>query len=331
MRAPTPVGALGARTHRWRRNFRECADDHEGRPYGALRLGARKAPGRRGACVQYHGVMNSPAEWWVTPLVVMTGYVVMFVAENVSPLRRRVEQLIPHVTRNFTTGAISLAVMTLIQAPLLVPVAEWSARNGIGVLELIELPRGVEILLAILLLDYTLWIWHWANHRVPALWRFHLVHHVDRDLDASTALRFHFGELTLSIFYRAAQIVVIGASTESVWIWQMILFVSILFHHSNWRIPEKLDRVLARLVVTPRMHGIHHDAVPTHTHSNFASLVTWWDYLHRTVRLDVPQERITIGVPAYQSGRDVTIGKILLLPFRKQRDDWRAAGSEAAR
>jgi sterol desaturase/sphingolipid hydroxylase (fatty acid hydroxylase superfamily) len=105
-------------------------------------------------------------------------------------------------------------------------------------------------------------------------------------------------------------------------LWQTILFASILFHHSNVRLPLALERVLVRLIVTPRMHGIHHSDREDETNSNWSSMFSVWDFLHRTFRLDVPNEDVVIGVPAYRDGRDVTIGKLLTMPFRKQRKDW---------
>ena len=189
-------------------------------------------------------------------------------------------------------------------------------------LHLVHWPRWAVLLATVVLLDYTLWWWHWASHRVPFLWRFHLVHHVDRDLDASTALRFHFGELALSVPVRALQVVVIGVDVQGLWLWQTILFASILFHHSNVRLPARIERLLVLLIVTPRMHGIHHSDVIEETNSNWSSLLSAWDFLHRTSRLEVPQESITIGVPAFNDPRDVTLGRILVLPFQHQRNDW---------
>lgn len=246
----------------------------------------------------------------------------MLLAELLAPLRPTVESRFRRIVRNLSAGGISLALMTLLQAPLLQPVSAWIVRDRIGLLQMVEWPRWVEMLVAIVLLDYTLWWWHWANHRVPFLWRFHLVHHIDRDLDASTALRFHFGELALSIPVRAAQMLIIGVDPYALWLWQTILFGSILFHHANVRLPRSLERVLVRLIVTPRMHGIHHSEREDETNSNWSSLLSVWDFMHRTFRLDVPDERIVIGVPAFQDPRDITIGKILALPFRGQRDDW---------
>lgn len=264
--------------------------------------------------------MASPSSITATVIIVAAG--LMLVAEAVAPLRPAVESKFRRVVRNLSTGGISLALMTLVQAPLLQPVASWIVRERVGLLQVVEWPPWVETLVAVVLLDYGLWWWHWATHRVPFLWRFHLVHHVDRDLDASTALRFHFGELALSVPVRAVQMIAIGVDAQSLWLWQTLLFGSILFHHANIRLPFAFERVLARVFVTPRMHGIHHSDREDQTHSNWSSLLSVWDFLHRTFRLDVPDEQITIGVPAHASPEDVTIGKILMLPFRRQRGDW---------
>ncbi|HVE71429.1 MAG TPA: sterol desaturase family protein [Thermoanaerobaculia bacterium] len=264
----------------------------------------------------------SALPFWLLPAVVAISFLGFSLTETVAPLRGRVESRLRRLARNATTGGVSFAVMSLLQTPLLVPVAAAVQRHQIGLLHWIELPRVWSIVVAVLLLDYTLYIWHWANHRVPFLWRFHLPHHVDRDMDASTALRFHFGELALSMPVRAAQIAIIGADPLAVAIWQTLLFAAVLFHHSNTRLPKRFESVLVRLIVTPRMHGIHHAARPDQTNSNWSSIFSFWDVLHRTFRLDVPDEEVRIGIPAYQDPRDVTLGRILTMPFRRQRDDW---------
>jgi sterol desaturase/sphingolipid hydroxylase (fatty acid hydroxylase superfamily) len=260
----------------------------------------------------------------VFAIVVAAAFAAMLLFEHLRPLRREREPKLRRVARNAATGAIALVVAFPLQLALLLPVSQWMMQHQIGLLHAIRLPSAARTALALILLDYTLWIWHWANHRVPLLWRFHLVHHVDRDLDASTALRFHFGEQAMSVGYRAAQIVAIGAEPAAVWIWQIVLFVCIFFHHSNLRLPARAERVLVRLIVTPRMHGIHHAQREAWTNSNWSSILTVWDVLHRTLRLNVPDAEIVIGVPAYDDAREVTVGRIQMLPFRRMRDDWRA-------
>lgn len=258
----------------------------------------------------------------ITAAVIAVTFTLFLLLERIRPLRREVEPAWRRVFRNLAVGALSLAVALPLQLALLLPVSRWMTARRVGILHALDLPAPVRIALAVVLLDYTLWIWHWASHRVPFLWRFHLVHHVDRDLDASTALRFHFGEQALAVCYRAAQVAVIGAEPLAVWIWQIVLFVSILFHHSNVRLPARWENVLVRLVVTPRMHGIHHAQREEWTHSNWSSILTCWDFLHRTMVTRVPDAEIVIGIPAYDDPRAVTLGRILLLPFRRRRNEW---------
>ena len=274
--------------------------------------------------------MSFQVPWWSTPLVVLGTFLTMLAIETVRPLRKAVEPKVRRVARNFATAGLSFAVVSLIQTPVVLPLSEWVVAKDFGFVRLSPLSGPLRLLLAILLLDYTLWFWHWLNHRVPFFWRFHLVHHIDRDLDASTALRFHFGELALSAGYRALQVVVIGAEPAALWIWQTILFVAILFHHSNTRLPLGLERVVVRFVVTPRMHGIHHSDRRNETDSNWSSILSIWDTLHRTMVLNVPQREIEIGVPAYQEPSRVTLGRILALPFRSRPDDWVSADGRPA-
>jgi sterol desaturase/sphingolipid hydroxylase (fatty acid hydroxylase superfamily) len=173
----------------------------------------------------------------------------------------------------------------------------------------------VRFLAGVLLLDYTLWWWHRLNHVAPPLWRFHVVHHLDRDLDASTALRFHFGEMALAALFRATQVRFLGVDEEALLWWQRVLLVSILFHHSNIELPERFERRLVRVFVTPRMHGIHHSEVMEQTNSNWSSLFSWWDMLHGTFIYDVPQASITIGVEGFRE--DLGLPKLLALPFER--------------
>jgi sterol desaturase/sphingolipid hydroxylase (fatty acid hydroxylase superfamily) len=266
--------------------------------------------------------MRWPPFPWIAPAAVAGAFLFFLLIETWRPLRRSRESRLRRIARNLATAGIGVATWELLAIPILLPVSRWTMERNFGLLNRLSLTGWVRVAAALVLLDYTLWFWHWVNHRVGFFWRFHSVHHVDRDMDASTAIRFHFGELGLSVFYRALQVAVIGVDPGSVAVWQTLLFVSILFHHSNTRLPLAVERVLVRVIVTPRMHGIHHSDFQNETNTNWSSLLSAWDYLHRTIRLDVPQDAITIGLPAYDDPRKVTLGRILALPFRRQRDDW---------
>jgi sterol desaturase/sphingolipid hydroxylase (fatty acid hydroxylase superfamily) len=239
--------------------------------------------------------------------------------ERRRPLRRQVESKLERNARNLAVAGVAAVTLQLAERPVIERLTALVERRRVGLLKLAALPRPLEIALAVVLLDYTLYVWHVLTHRVPALWRFHLVHHADLDLDASTALRFHFGELVVSVAWRAAQVTVIGVSPRSLSAWQKLLFVSILFHHSNVRLPVEVERRLNRFIVTPRMHGIHHSMVRRERDANWSSGLTLWDKLHGTLRLDVPQDEIEIGVPLYRAPAELGLIEILKLPFDSDR------------
>lgn len=249
--------------------------------------------------------------------------------ESRRPLRRRRESKATRLGRNLAMAGLSAAASSVLAAPLLRPLVAKVEKERLGLLNQIRLPGWVRAAAGVLLLDYTLWWWHYANHRNALLWRFHLVHHVDRDCDASTALRFHFGEMSLSVLFRMLQVRVLGVDDRAISMWQTALFVSIFFHHSNLRLPIGVEREMVKWIVTPRMHGIHHSDFLRETDSNWSSLLSCWDRLHGTMRLDVPQSAVQIGVPAYQRPEDVTLSRITILPFVREGDDWIGASGTA--
>jgi sterol desaturase/sphingolipid hydroxylase (fatty acid hydroxylase superfamily) len=249
-------------------------------------------------------------------------FVVLLGVERLLPLRVRVEPGPRRLGRNLVLGGISLGISELLTVPLVLPLADWVATRRLGLLGLLPgLAAPWRVLLGVLLLDYTLWWWHWLNHRVRWLWRLHLVHHADPDLDASTGLRFHAGEMVLSVGYRAAQVALLGVSAPALAAYQALLFASVAFHHSNTRLPFGLERVLVHVLVTPRMHGIHHSDYREETDSNYASLLSVWDRLHGTLRLGVAAASVRIGVPAYQ-GRPLGFLRLLALPFDPGEPAW---------
>ncbi len=217
--------------------------------------------------------------------------------------------------RNLVTAAPSGAVMQALEMPIALKLAEYAESGRLGLIPQLGLQPIAAGIISILLLDYTLYWWHYLTHRVAALWRFHQVHHIDQEMDATTALRFHFGEITISVSFRALQIAVIGPSPMAVAVWQVFLFLCIFFHHSNVRLPVALERSIARLIITPRLHGIHHSIAPEEVNSNWSSGLTVWDFLHGTLRTDVPQEALTLGVPGFLEQYEDAAGKALKLPF----------------
>ena len=260
---------------------------------------------------------------WLSGALVLGAFGALVWLEYRRPLRRSVEPKAAHDARDLAMGGLGAATLQVLERPVVEPLAELVERRRWGLLKLVRLPAWVEVPLALVLMDYTLYLWHVLTHRVPWLWRFHRVHHVDLELDAATAVRFHFGELALSVPWRAAQVLLIGTSPRALSIWQTATIGSILFHHSNLRLPVAVERALSRVIVTPRMHGIHHSIVEEETNSNWSNGLALWDRLHGTLRLNVPQEAVTIGLPAYRRPAEVTLGRVLVMPFGPERPSWR--------
>lgn len=239
----------------------------------------------------------------------------LFLLERRRPLRRQVDPGPRRIARNAAMAGVTAVVLHAADRPVTRRATEWVERRGWGLMPRLPMPEWLRTAATVLLFDYSLYLWHVLLHRVPLLWRCHVAHHSDLDLDTTTALRFHFAEFLLSVPWRAAQVLLIGASPRALALWQKLTAAEVVFHHSNLRLPGHVERRLSRIVVTPRLHGIHHSTVRDERDSNFSSGLTVWDFLHRSFRDDVPQEEITIGLPGYGEPREVTLGKTLLMPF----------------
>ena len=237
--------------------------------------------------------------------------------ERRRPLRHPSEPALPRLARNTAIGALTAGVVRTIERPIVERVAVAAERRGWGVVSRLPLCPRVRLVAAIVLMDYTLYWWHVLLHRVPALWRVHEPHHMDRELDASTALRFHFLEFLASIPWRCAQIALIGVSPRALHAWQKLTFAEVIFHHSNVRLPRRLEARLSRLVVTPRMHGVHHSVEREERDSNFSSGLSVWDDLHRT-RMEPGRDDVIIGLPDKRDAREVELVRTLALPFERR-------------
>jgi sterol desaturase/sphingolipid hydroxylase (fatty acid hydroxylase superfamily) len=257
-----------------------------------------------------------------TPLVTIGIFFVLFLLERFFPLRRSTRALLGRLIVNVLLSAATFGVAFVLVRPAALRALNWSAEKPFGLLHVIAMPEWLHWAAAFLLLDMAFYYWHVVNHRVRFLWRFHNVHHFDPDLDVSTGFRFHFGEVAFSTVFRIVQVALIGVSLPQFAAYEIVFQAGTLFHHSNWRLPLALEKVLNLIIVTPRMHGIHHSHFRDETNSNYSVVFSFWDRLHRTFRFDVPQEQITIGVPGYSGQQDNRISFALASPFREQRAYW---------
>jgi sterol desaturase/sphingolipid hydroxylase (fatty acid hydroxylase superfamily) len=249
---------------------------------------------------------------WAAPALAAVGLGLLLL-ETRRPLRRRTRPRPERWLHNALLAAPALPVARLTLLPAMVGLAQRAAPRY-PARQLARLPAPLRLALEVLVLDYLGYSWHRLLH-APLLWRMHRVHHNDLDMDITTAWRFHFGEMLASIPYRAGLPALLGIRAATVLTYEAVFEAGTAFHHSNWQLPLALERRLVRLLVTPRAHGIHHSVVHRESQSNFGVVLTLWDRLHRTLRLNVPQQALTIGVPAYPEPARQTVAHLLALPL----------------
>lgn len=238
----------------------------------------------------------------------------LLLAERARPLRQRTREELPRLVRNGAMGAACQAVIMASEGPITEAIAQENKRKQRGLQHTIGGWPGR--MAAVLLMDYTYYLWHVATHKVPFLWRFHRVHHVDPDLDMSTAVRFHALDMLVSTPMRMLQVRISGADPATHNIWRGFFFGSVLFHHSNLRLPDGVDEALSTVITTPKMHGIHHSEREDEMDSNWSAGFSLWDRLHGTFRVDVPQHEIRVGVDDPLARRDIALLPALESPFR---------------
>jgi sterol desaturase/sphingolipid hydroxylase (fatty acid hydroxylase superfamily) len=168
----------------------------------------------------------------------------------------------------------------------------------------------------LLLLDGLTYWWHRANHTVPWLWRFHAVHHLDRFLDVTSAVRFHLGEVAMSAVVRAAMIAAAAMPLSSVLVCESLLLAAKAFHHSNLRLPPRLEAAIARVIVTPSIHWVHHDAMRrADRDANYATILSLWDPLFRSRAPGRRTPDLAVGIDDLT---DAGIAALLFCPFRRE-------------
>ena len=258
----------------------------------------------------------------ITSVIIIVVFLLLLVLETRFSLRQGKRSKIERFLINVGVSALALATGAYVVAPVALRLASWTSESQFGLLCIMPLPFTAEFILGFLLMDLTFYYWHRANHSIPFFWRFHNVHHIDPDLDVSTSFRFHFGEVLYSLGFKALQIYLIGTSLFTYLTYELCFQCATMFHHSNVQLPITIERCLSKVIVTPRMHGIHHSIVKDETNSNYSVIFRWWDLIHGTLRLNVKQSDVVIGVPAYLDPQDNRFFNLVMLPFRKQREYW---------
>ena len=246
-------------------------------------------------------------------------FALMALWEVLAPRRSLTVGKVLRWVNNLGLVALNTLLLRLLFPAAAVGMAAFAAQQGWGVLNYAEPPFWVAVLIAVIALDFVIWLQHVMVHAIPLLWRLHRVHHADPDYDLTTGARFHPIEIILSMLIKFATIALLGPPVVAVIIFEVLLNATAMFNHGNVRLPTRVDRVLRWFVVTPDMHRVHHSVEDDETNSNFGFNLPWWDRLFGTYR-DQPRgghEGMTIGIRGYNQPRDVSwLPGLLVLPFR---------------
>lgn len=257
---------------------------------------------------------------FISILVLMMGF------EAVFPRKTRALGRTRRWTSNLLIVIIDSIFVRFLFPIVAVGVAALSVKNGWGFFNFTPLPDWLEIAIAIILLDMAIYWQHVAFHRIPFFWSFHKVHHVDRDIDVTTGLRFHPIEIGFSLVYKLAVVLILGAPVLAVILFEIILNGCAMFNHSNVKLPLSVDRILRRFIVTPDMHRVHHSTRMGETNSNYGFSISLWDRIFRSY-IDQPEaghDDMVIGLEEHQSMGPSSLTWSLLLPFKsiKKMENW---------
>lgn len=219
---------------------------------------------------------------------------------------------------NWGVAILDMAVVRLLFPAAAVGAALDAAAQGWGLFNLVPAPAWLAGIVCLVALDLAVWGQHVAFHRVPLLWRLHKVHHADRDVDVTTALRFHPLEATLSMLLKVALVYALGAPAWAALLFEALLNGCAMFNHANVALPAAWERRLRRVLVTPEMHRIHHSVIREEHDTNFGFSVSWWDRLSGLYSAEPRggEAALRLGLAEHQDAAPGRLGWTLALPFR---------------
>lgn len=251
--------------------------------------------------------------------VVGAGLLALLVCERLAPAARPLAAALQErwqrgfrLVRNLSLGLVNAVASWLVVVPVSAVAASWALEWRPP-----WLAGTPGLVLDLAVLDLWIYWWHRANHVVPFLWRFHVVHHLDEFLDATSALRFHAGEVVLSAAARAGVIYLMDVPLTSVVVFETLIALTTMFHHSNVRLPAPIEQPLSRLIVTPSIHWVHHHARREDTDSNYATVLSLWD---RVFASHSPTQRTADMPIGVERQHDLPLLSLVVRPLREGND-----------
>ncbi len=243
-------------------------------------------------------------------LAILAWFALLFAAERWHPAAT--PELDEPLWRRWLRNALFWTGNAVLSPLVVVPISAFAAAHALSWRPLWWTGAG-GLVADLVLLDLFIYWWHRANHELPLLWRFHAVHHLDRFLDTTSAVRFHMGEVLLSALARGVVIMLLALPLATVVTFETLVLMATLFHHSNLRLPPALERMLATVIVTPSIHWVHHHRLRADTDANYCTILSLWDPLFRSRSPHHRTPGMAIGVEARE---EEPILQLLVAPFR---------------
>jgi sterol desaturase/sphingolipid hydroxylase (fatty acid hydroxylase superfamily) len=255
-------------------------------------------------------------------LIRLAAFLGIFVAvaiwESVSPKRKLIS---PKSERWLSNIIITLLGTAIVRSFFPVLAVTFAANDAtLGILNQSALPYGFRVVIGVMFLDLVIYGQHVMFHSVPLLWRLHMMHHADLDIDVTTGLRFHPLEVLLSMGIKIVTVLVLGPPAIAVILFEILLNGTSMFNHGNIKMPHNIDRMFRLIVVTPDMHRVHHSVIIKETNSNFGFNFPLWDRIFGTYKAqpEAGHEGMTIGLSQFRNRKQLTFLKLLLLPFTEK-------------
>lgn len=248
--------------------------------------------------------------------ITFSALLVIFLLETIFPYFKGRKNRIPHGVYNISLSLLNSVLYALLFSILTLRVMQWSLDWHLGLVYQFSLSEPLKIIIVFGLFDMWMYFWHRINHRVSLFWLFHRVHHTDREMDVTTANRFHPIEIMLSSLIRLPVFILIGMNSGQFVLYEIILILVIQIHHSNVALPEKVDRFFRLLFVTPNMHRVHHSVEWSETNSNFSSIFSFWDRIWQTFRCRKDTLTLQYGLQILKEKKWQNLSGMLLTPFK---------------
>ncbi len=252
---------------------------------------------------------------YITGVVQILGLMaIISLVETFVPLFPRSALNRAHIGANLGLTAITFGLNFLMNGVLMMG-AIWVSGRGAGLVQWANLPIPASIILTVIVMDFGTYSAHVLMHKIPRLWRAHLVHHCDPAVDVTTSFRQHPIESMWRYVFLVMTAWGLGAPVAGIMLYRTLSAANAVLEHANIKVPLPLDTAISWFWVTPNMHKLHHSRLKAETDSNYGNLLPLFDRLFRTFTPSARAGTVRYGIDGYDTRELQKLHNLLTLPF----------------